>query len=60
MAGILDTVYVVLIVLTVLAGLGIVLQRVNDNDRGGSRWLELSSIVVALLFVLLLGAQMLV
>ena len=60
MAGILDTVYVVLILLTVLAGLGIVLQHVNDTERGGSQWLELSSIAVALLFVLLLGGEMLV
>jgi|AntRauTorcE11898_2_1112593.scaffolds.fasta_scaffold11352_2 hypothetical protein len=60
MAGTLNTRYVVLIALTVLAGLGIVLQRVNDNDRGGSRWLELSSIAIAFLFVLVLVGEMLV
>lgn len=60
MAGILNTVYVVLIVLTVLAGLGIVLQRVNDTAQGESRWLELSSIAIAFLFVLVLVGEMLV
>lgn len=57
MAGILNTLYVALIVITVLAGLGIILQHVNNGSRGGPRWLDFLTIGVALLFVLALAGQ---
>jgi len=54
MAGILNTVYVVLVLLTVAAGLGLVFQQVNSTKSGDSRWLEVGSIAVAFLFVVVM------
>lgn len=60
MAGAINTLYVAVIVLTVMIGLGLVLQRVSEARDGGPRWLEWSSVAIALLFVVILGGEVLV
>jgi TRAP-type mannitol/chloroaromatic compound transport system permease small subunit len=58
MAGILNSVYLVLAVGIAVVGLGAVIKLVSDSN-GNSRWLELSSVVVAAVFLLALGLEML-
>lgn len=59
MAGILNSVYLVLAVGIAVVGLGAVIKMVSDAGEGGPRWLELSSIAVAAAFLLALGVEML-
>jgi len=59
MAGILNSVYLVLAVGIAIVGLGAVIKLVSDSNEDGPRWLELSSVVVAAVFLLALGLEML-
>lgn len=59
MAGILNAIYVILAVGIGVVGLATVLQRVSGSERGGSKWVELSAIFLAALFVFVLGVEFL-
>lgn len=60
MAGILNAIYLILAVGVAIVGLGVLLQSVLQSDHGDSRWLEMASVVVAILFVLVLGIEFIV
>lgn len=55
MASALNAVYVAAVVLVALAGSLFVASV--DTTRSSSRWLELSSVLIVLLFVVLVGFQ---
>ncbi len=59
MAALLDALYVVVTVIIAGGGLVLTLQGVAGTDRQDSRWLELTAVGVALLFILGLGGQFL-
>jgi len=58
MASALNSVYVLVVVLVALAGTLFVASV--DTTRSAPRWLEWSSVVLAMLFVVLVGVQFLV
>lgn len=58
MASALNAVYVAAVVLVALAGSLFVASV--DTTRSSSRWLEWSSVLIVLLFVLLVGFQFIV
>lgn len=61
MAGILDTLYLVVAVIVTLIGLGLVTRTMTNSEAsGGSRWIELAAIAVAAVFVLALGVELIV
>lgn len=60
MAGLLDTLYLIVAIGVAVIGLAVVIKYVNQSERGESRWVELSSIVFAVLFLLALGIEFMV
>lgn len=59
MAGILDAIYLVLAVGVGVVGLGALARVVSEDDADSSRWFEVTALVVALAFLLVMGAQFL-
>ncbi|GGO00572.1 MULTISPECIES: hypothetical protein [Haloarcula] len=59
MAGILDAIYLVLAVGVAVVGLGALAKVVSDTEETGSRWLQVSAMLVALVFLLALGVEFL-
>lgn len=56
MAGLLNTIYLVVATLVAVGGLAVVATTTNDLDRSGSRWVNWSMLVVGALFLLALAA----
>jgi len=56
MAGLLNTVYLVVATLVAVGGLAVVATTTTDLDRSGSRWVNWSMLVVGALFLLALAA----
>ncbi|MFB6117738.1 hypothetical protein [Halosegnis sp.] len=57
MAGVLNTVYI--IVATLVAVLGVLFVASTDTTESSPRWLEVGAVATVLVFLLAMGAQLL-